>query len=276
MKPIEDPSKFIEDILKVHNEYRAIHGSPLLRIDEKLNERAQQLAKSLSKKREEEVFEEAIPYGENIYVSFARDLNWKMQPEEPVQYWYEESRYYNYDAPRPRNVKHVRNFTQLVWKDSKLMGSAIVTDSSGKVYLVCSYDPAANIDGNFQRNVAPPREEDIQVASLEEMELTFTEPSEEVMRTMLRLYAVPSEKLRVWMVWLTSVAEIADEWHKWLRAHIDLIARIAERLQMAADHVPGGRRIESTVNAKYDKIPDNVMPAETKKEGASPDLFDGT
>lgn len=66
---------------------------------------------------------------------------------------------------------------------------------------------------------------------------------------MLRLYAVPSEKLRVWMVWLTSVAEITDEWHKWLRAHIDLIARIAERLQMAADHVPGGRRIESTVSS---------------------------
>jgi len=66
---------------------------------------------------------------------------------------------------------------------------------------------------------------------------------------MVRLYAVPSEKLRVWTVWLTSVAEIADEWHKWLRAHIDLIARIAERLQMAADRVPGERKIESTVSS---------------------------
>lgn len=55
-----------------------------------LNERAQQLAESLLKKGEEEVvFEQAIPYGENIYIGFARDLNWKMQPEEPVQYWLE-------------------------------------------------------------------------------------------------------------------------------------------------------------------------------------------
>lgn len=69
------------------------------------------------------------------------------------------------------------------------------------------------------------------------------------MRTMLRLYAVPSEKLRVWMVWLAGVVEITDEWHKWLRAHIDLIARIVERLQMAADRVPGGRKIESTVSS---------------------------
>lgn len=32
----ENPSKFIEDILKVHNQYRAIHGSPPLQIDEKV------------------------------------------------------------------------------------------------------------------------------------------------------------------------------------------------------------------------------------------------
>lgn len=69
------------------------------------------------------------------------------------------------------------------------------------------------------------------------------------MRSMERLYAVPSEKLRVWMVWLTGVGEIADEWHKWLRAHIDLIARIAERLQMVANNVPGdSRKIESVVS----------------------------
>lgn len=63
---------------------------------------------------------------------------------------------------------------------------------------------------------------------------------------MERLYAVPSEKLRVWMVWLNGVGEIADEWHKWLRAHIDLIA---ERLQTGANNVPGGsRKIESVVS----------------------------
>lgn len=32
----ENPSKFIEDILKVHNQYRAIHNSPPLQIDEKV------------------------------------------------------------------------------------------------------------------------------------------------------------------------------------------------------------------------------------------------
>lgn len=32
----ENPSKFMEDILKVHNRYRAIHNSPPLQIDEKV------------------------------------------------------------------------------------------------------------------------------------------------------------------------------------------------------------------------------------------------
>ncbi|XP_026830380.1 uncharacterized protein LOC113563220 [Ooceraea biroi] len=69
------------------------------------------------------------------------------------------------------------------------------------------------------------------------------------MRSMERLYAVPSEKLRVWMVWLANIGEIADEWHKWLRTYIDLIMRIAERLQMAAEDVPEERKIESTVSS---------------------------
>ncbi|XP_019885157.2 uncharacterized protein LOC105258000 isoform X1 [Camponotus floridanus] len=88
---------------------------------------------------------------------------------------------------------------------------------------------------------------------------------------MERLYAVPSEKLRVWMVWLTGVGEIADEWHQWLRAHIDLIARIAEqRLQTVANNVPGGiKEIESVTNAKSEGILDNVMPRKEEKRDVS-------
>lgn len=69
----------------------------------------------------------------------------------------------------------------------------------------------------------------------------------EVMRSMERPYAMPSEKLRVWMAWLTGIGEIVDEWHKWLRAHFDLITRIAE--MAANDETPGGRKIESVVSS---------------------------
>ncbi|CAK9812645.1 hypothetical protein ANTPLA_LOCUS7475 [Anthophora plagiata] len=52
---------------------------------------------------------------------------------------------------------------------------------------------------------------------------------------MERLYAVPSEKLRVWAIWLSKIGEIADEWQRWLRAHIDFTIRLMEQLQAAEE-----------------------------------------
>ncbi|XP_050462544.1 uncharacterized protein LOC126857299 isoform X2 [Cataglyphis hispanica] len=115
------------------------------------------------------------------------------------------------------------------------------------------------------------RIEDVRVSPLEEPELEFAEPSEEVVRSMERLYAVPSEKLRVWMVWLNGVGEIADEWHKWLRVHIDLIT---ERLQPGANSVPGGStKIESVTNAKSEEILDNAIPTEKEERDVSSDAL---
>ncbi|XP_076755723.1 uncharacterized protein LOC143426258 [Xylocopa sonorina] len=48
---------------------------------------------------------------------------------------------------------------------------------------------------------------------------------------MERLYAVASEELRVWSIWLTMIGDLADEWQRWLRAHIDLVTRLAEQLR---------------------------------------------
>ncbi|XP_076679253.1 uncharacterized protein LOC143374739 isoform X2 [Andrena cerasifolii] len=61
---------------------------------------------------------------------------------------------------------------------------------------------------------------------------------------MERLYAVPSEKLRVWSVWLTKIGEIADEWQKWLRAHIDLAVRLADHLRAAEEAIRGPKEEE--------------------------------
>lgn len=52
---------------------------------------------------------------------------------------------------------------------------------------------------------------------------------------MERLYAVPSEQLRVWLVWLSKVGDMADEWHKWLRSHIDFVLRLSIELRAAEE-----------------------------------------
>lgn len=52
---------------------------------------------------------------------------------------------------------------------------------------------------------------------------------------MERLYAVPSEQLRVWLIWLSKVGDMADEWHKWLRSHIDFVLRLSIELRAAEE-----------------------------------------
>lgn len=62
---------------------------------------------------------------------------------------------------------------------------------------------------------------------------------------MERLYAVPSEKIRVWSVWLTKVEEEASEWHCWLRSHINLVLRMAEYLRRAEETIARERKTRS-------------------------------
>ncbi|KAG7189278.1 hypothetical protein KM043_008829 [Ampulex compressa] len=81
------------------------------------------------------------------------------------------------------------------------------------------------------------RSMDADVSSLEGVDIAIFEPEPEVVRSMERLYAVPSEKLRVWSVWLSKIGQVADEWREWLRSHIDLVVRIGRQLRVAEEAV---------------------------------------
>ncbi|XP_014599298.1 PREDICTED: uncharacterized protein LOC106784366 [Polistes canadensis] len=63
------------------------------------------------------------------------------------------------------------------------------------------------------------------------MKIEYVQPKFEIIESMHRLYAVPSEKLRVWSIWLSQITDEAEIWQKWLCAHIDLIIRMAENLK---------------------------------------------
>jgi len=45
------------------------------------------------------------------------------------------------------------HFTQVVWKDSKLLGIAKARSKTGKILVVANYDPAGNFGGKYQENV---------------------------------------------------------------------------------------------------------------------------
>ncbi|XP_026668086.1 uncharacterized protein LOC108623446 isoform X2 [Ceratina calcarata] len=145
---------------------------------------------------------------------------------------YHEGKYFKYGEKDPRSLEGVRHFTQLVWKDSKQLGVGKAEDDIGKIYVVCFYQPPGNVAGEFAENVQQPIKEETESVSPEkEIEIQTLPAKPETVRSMERIYAVPSEKLRVWSIWLTKVGELADEWQRWLRAHIDLIIRLAIELQ---------------------------------------------
>ena len=75
-------------VLYAHNEYRQMHHSPHLHLDEGLNKQAQEYAKELSllgipRLRHSKGYREN-QYGENIFA--ACDMH--VFPIDPVKYWY--------------------------------------------------------------------------------------------------------------------------------------------------------------------------------------------
>ncbi|XP_046412629.1 uncharacterized protein LOC124175968 [Neodiprion fabricii] len=75
--------------------------------------------------------------------------------------------------------------------------------------------------------------------SEKELGIRIIQPDQKAIDAMTRLYAVPSEKLRVWTAWLTKVGEKAEDWQWWLRAQIRLTARISKGLQRATAALEG-------------------------------------
>lgn len=67
----------------------------------------------------------------------------------------------------------------------------------------------------------------------------------EIIESMERLIAVPSEKIRVWCCWLSMVGEEIHEWRHWLLSHINLVLRISEimkKIQQADEHSKAGEK----------------------------------
>ncbi|XP_043529471.1 troponin T, skeletal muscle-like [Frieseomelitta varia] len=172
-------------------------------------------------------------YGENIYRSFWRDVPYRIKPQDPLEYWYGEGNYFKY-GDEAKDLDAVRHFTQLIWKKTESIGLGLANDDSGKFYLVCIYHPPGNVAGEFVENVLPPtQEKELELSPDEAKIIQKIQSDLNVARSMERIYAVPSEMLRVWSIWLGKIGEIADEWQRWLRVHIDFAARLAEELQKA-------------------------------------------
>ena len=88
-------------------------------------------------------------YGENIYL--ATGLT-KVSGAVPAQMWYDEIRMY--DFAKATFNPQTGHFTQLIWKNTKEMGVAMIVKNK-KIWVVANYAPPGNVVGQFKEQVPP-------------------------------------------------------------------------------------------------------------------------
>ncbi|XP_076661420.1 uncharacterized protein LOC143365263 [Halictus rubicundus] len=261
------PPDFADAFLQLHNQYRETHNSPPLEIIDELSESAQEWADHLAVLGVP-AYKSDPEYGENIFAGFLRGAPENVKPEDPLELWYREGRYFKYGEETVKNTEDVRHFTQLVWKGTTSMGIGMAIGDEGETYIVCFYQPPGNVPEEYAENVLSPFEGgDAELLPHEAAAIGTVDIPPKVVASMERLYAVPSEKLRVWSAWLTKIGEITDEWRKWLRSNIDLAIRIAEHLEAAEE------ALRKSKMADGDKA-DEDLSSEGKKQAASQSVED--
>jgi pathogenesis-related protein 1 len=134
-----DSRAYAVAMLNAHNVERARVGTPSLAWSEQLADRAHGWAVTLITRgtfvpRRDGVF------GENLYEISGRSAT----PQDVVNAWASERAAYHYET----NTCSGRcgHFTQIVWRDTKLVGCGVARGRSREIW-VCNYDPPGNIVG---------------------------------------------------------------------------------------------------------------------------------
>ena len=138
------------DLIKQINKYRNEHGAKSLTNDSKIDKIAQKFVEQLAKKGKLDYSYNQYKgedLGESVYQS-----ELYLAPLKLAKIFYDENKEYNYKDKDPEPS----NFTQMVWKNTELIGFGMQKGLKGKYYYVINYYPTGNVDGQFNKNVFPP------------------------------------------------------------------------------------------------------------------------
>ncbi|MFJ8795787.1 CAP domain-containing protein [Streptomyces sp. NPDC102462] len=150
---------FLRGMLRAVNSVRARHHAPPVRLHDGLTRYA--------RSRVREVSRGTGPGGgdRGFRLRASEVLYWGSSDQrrsgaadarEAVEQWYTEAPEYDFDNPgfNPR----AGHFTQLVWRESVLMGAArAVGGAPGKfeTFIAVEFEHRGNVEGEFMRNVFP-------------------------------------------------------------------------------------------------------------------------
>ncbi|XP_039287395.1 uncharacterized protein LOC111054714 [Nilaparvata lugens] len=145
---------FVHQALRLHNEFRARHSAPPLQLNAQLSAFAQDWAQTLARTR---TFHHRPnnPYGENLFAMRSSD---PVTAADACRSWYAESDKYHssWYGQEPARLD-AGHFTQMVWRESELLGIGKAVDESGQVIVVANYHPRGNVISRFGENVHKPR-----------------------------------------------------------------------------------------------------------------------
>ncbi len=127
-------------IVDRHNYYRDMLGVPHLKYSKKCSDFAQNWAEHLAKENDGLSHSNDNEYGENCYwYSGSADEN------RVVDRWASEKEFFNH---KKRTYSHKSgHYSQMIWRDTKLVGTGMAIASDGSEYWVCTYYPAGNYVG---------------------------------------------------------------------------------------------------------------------------------
>jgi len=137
------------DLVRQINKYRNNHGANNLTNDSKIDKIAQKFADKLSQTGTLDYSYNQYKgedLGESVYESEIY-----LAPLKLAKIFYDENIDYNYKSKDPEPS----NFTQMVWKNSQLIGFGMQKSSDGRYFFVLNYYPTGNVDGQFKKNVFP-------------------------------------------------------------------------------------------------------------------------
>ncbi|KAF6201771.1 hypothetical protein GE061_004166 [Apolygus lucorum] len=148
-----DTNSFALECLVAHNEKRAKHKAPPLRLSKKLCKYSEEWAKHLAATGKLMHRPESA-YGENLFLLWSSTGGSGIKGSEPVDNWYAEISDHIFDK-EPSTLK-TGHFTQVVWLESEELGVGVARSPDMKhIYVVCNYNPPGNFIGSFADNVPP-------------------------------------------------------------------------------------------------------------------------
>ena len=145
-----DTKDITQEVLKLINEKRKLHGVQPLLFNQTINQLAIDSASSNAQKDDLDYADQNYK-GEQLGECLFACSGSCPSATKIVNEWYNESKNYNFN----RRNEDAGNFTQMVWKNSKEFGFGMRKSRSGIYYIIGLFYPAGNYCGEHKDNVFP-------------------------------------------------------------------------------------------------------------------------